>query len=201
MSRVPEDLVSVPSSPSPLSPPRAPHQHEGSITPQAPAPECPICLEGPSTPPNALDAFFPCCAAFAHLGCIQQRAHRHGHCPNCRQNIAYLRHDPAFVARCEDAGVRMTPLAADGAETVYAAVSDYAFTSALAVALAWPVQPWVLWSSQTGACVGRRCLTVGTPASTHGPRPGSACVAKRSCPQQASPCHYLALHATAVTPS
>ena len=126
MSRVPEDLVSVPSSPSPLSPPRAPHHHEGSITPQAPAPECPICLEGPSTPPNALDAFFPCCAAFAHLGCIQQCAHRHGHCPNCRQNVAYLRHDPAFVARCEDAGVRMTPLAADGAETVFAAVSHYA---------------------------------------------------------------------------
>ena len=116
----------MPSSPSPLSPHGAPHPHEGDITPHAPAPECPICLEGPSSPPNELDAFFPCCAAFAHLGCIQQCAHRHGQCPNCRHSIAYLRHDQAFLARCEDAGVRMPLLAADGAETVYAAVSDYA---------------------------------------------------------------------------
>ena len=116
----------MPSSPSPLSPHGAPHPHEVDITPHAPAPECPICLEGPSSPPNQLDAFFPCCAAFAHLGCIQQCAHRHGQCPNCRHSIAYLRHDRAFLARCEDAGVRMPLLAADGAETVYAAVSNYA---------------------------------------------------------------------------
>ena len=58
---------------------------------------------------------------------------------------------------------------------------------ALAAAPAWPVRPWVLWSCLTEPCVGRQCLALGTPASSLGPRPGSACVAKRSCLQQESP--------------
>ena len=87
MLHAPEELLSVLSSLSPLSPPGAIPSQEGDVTPHAPSPECPICLEGPSAPPGDVDAFLPCCAAFAHLCCIQQCAHRHGQCPSCRQNI------------------------------------------------------------------------------------------------------------------
>ena len=215
MSHAPEELLSVLSSPSPLSPPGTIPSQEGDVTPHAPSPECPICLEGPSSPPGDVDAFFPCFVAFAHLSCIQQFAHRHGQCPNCRQNIAYLRHDRAFTARCEHAGVRMPPFAADGAETVYAAVSDYSVRTFSRADAPQPEEPRHVRASCCARLAGPAMGFVELPdrtmrwspvprrghAGIHSwTRPGSACVAKRSCLQQASPSHYPALHAIAAEP-
>ena len=119
--------IPVPSTPSTREavPSPATPCDGGTATPLAPAAACPVCLDGPSSPPDERDAIFPCCGAYAHLSCILQCAHHHGQCPNCRDDLCQLLHDPGFTLRCEQAGLSLQPTALDGAQTAFTTVRDY----------------------------------------------------------------------------
>ena len=119
--------IPVPSTPSTREavPSPATPCDGGTATPLAPAAACPVCLDGPSSPPDERDAIFPCCGAYAHLSCILQCAHHHGQCPNCREDLRQLLHDPGFTLRCEQAGLSLQPTALDGAQTAFTTVRGY----------------------------------------------------------------------------
>ncbi|CAE7683973.1 unnamed protein product [Symbiodinium sp. CCMP2592] len=152
--------LTVPDSPSPRSPrgdrtPLAPvmaapataelmPMREGDVTPEfalPPLAACPVCLQAPSSQPQAEDAVFPCCAAFTHLSCLVQCARRHGSCPNCRAAVDHLPREPSIATRCRQLGIDLEPETPPPHDTAFAVVRDYSTRTFSRADAPEPVEP------------------------------------------------------------
>ena len=198
MSHAPEELVSVLSSPSPLSTPGAIPTQEGDVTAPTRHLLCPICLEGPLSPPGDVDVFSPCCVQSLTSAAYNSALTGTAGAPTAAKtwHICGATGLSPHGVNMRACACRRLLLMGPGLSMRPSAIIQCARRSrrspvmyALAAAPAWPVRPWVLWSCLTEPCVGRQCLAVGAPASSLGHRLGFACVAKWSCLQQASPSH------------
>ncbi|CAE7730172.1 unnamed protein product [Symbiodinium sp. CCMP2592] len=138
---MPMRLAVAPDSPPP-SPPSSPR--EGDVTPEfalPPLAACPVCLQAPSSQPQAEDAVFPCCAAFTHLSCVVQCARRHGSCPNCRAAVDHLPREPSIASRCRQLGIDLEPETPPPHDTAFAVVRGYSTRTFSRADAPEPVEP------------------------------------------------------------